>query len=166
MSAPGATRTGQVVGIDVGGSKTHAVSLVGGRVVAEALAGSANLASVGAVEAGRQLRAIGDELARATGGIPVQAICAGAAGVDTVEAEYRLGALIRGLAPSATVRIVHDTELILAAARLDHGVALIAGTGSVAWGRTSGSGGGADRVGRGRGRGYLLGDQGGGSAAG
>jgi len=160
MSAALEARTGQVVGIDVGGSKTHAVSLVGGRVVAEALAGSANLASVGAVEAGRQLRAICDELARATGGIPIQAICAGAAGVDTVEAEYRLRDLIRGLAPGATVRIVHDTELILAAARLDHGVALIAGTGSVAWGRTSGSGGAPARVARAGGWGYLLGDQG------
>jgi N-acetylglucosamine kinase-like BadF-type ATPase len=151
---------GQVVGIDIGGSKTHAVSLVDGQVVAEALAGSANLASVGVTEAGRQLRAIFAELARATGALPIQKICAGAAGVDTVEAELRLRDLIGGLAPGATIRIVHDTELILAAAGLDHGVALIAGTGSVAWGRTSDCGPAAARVARAGGWGYLLGDEG------
>ena len=167
MSSHGQDRTGQAVGIDIGGSKTHAVSLVDGRIAAEALAGSANVASVGVVEAGHQLRALRDELARATGDLPIRTICAGAAGVDTVEAELRLRDLIGALVPGAKVRIVHDTELILAAAGLDRGVALISGTGSVAWGRISesrgcpsvaGSAGG--RVARAGGWGYLLGDEG------
>jgi N-acetylglucosamine kinase-like BadF-type ATPase len=149
-----------VVGIDIGGSKTHAVSQVNSRVVAEVLAGSANLASVGIVEAGRQLETIFGQLDRATGGTPIRAVCAGAAGVDTVEAELRLRDLITAKVPAASVRIVHDTELILAAAGLEHGVALIAGTGSVAWGRTPGSANGGPRVARAGGWGYLLGDEG------
>ncbi|HEX5877108.1 MAG TPA: BadF/BadG/BcrA/BcrD ATPase family protein [Actinomycetota bacterium] len=151
---------GQVVGIDIGGSKTHAVSQMKGEIVAEVLAGSANLASVGIIEAGRQLDTILDQLDRATDGAPIRAICAGAAGVDTVEAELRLRDLISSKVPAASVRIVHDTELILAAAGLEHGVALIAGTGSVAWGRTPVSGVGGGRVARAGGWGYLLGDEG------
>ena len=147
-------RLGQVVGIDIGGSKTHAVSLLATEAH-EALAGSANPSSVGLVEADRQLGAILDQLARATGGEPIDTICVGAAGVDTIEAELRLRDLIAARVPGAAVRIVHDTELILAAAGLDHGIALIAGTGSVAWGRT-----GSGLVARAGGWGYLLGDEG------
>ncbi|GAA3606377.1 N-acetylglucosamine kinase [Microlunatus ginsengisoli] len=153
MSAPVApARTGQVVGIDIGGSKTHAVSLRHGH---EAMAGSSNLASVGTAEAGRQLDSIFDQLIRATDGQPITTVCAGAAGVDTVEAELRLRDLIAAKVPGAAVRVVHDTELILAAAGLDHGIALIAGTGSVAWGRTP-----SGAVARAGGWGYLLGDEG------
>jgi N-acetylglucosamine kinase-like BadF-type ATPase len=146
---------GYTVGIDIGGSKTQAVCYSDGELLAEVLAGSANLASVGAVEAGRQLDAIFDQLGRSIDVQQITAICAGAAGVDTVEAELRLRDLIAQKMPHASVRIVHDTELILAAAGLDFGVALIAGTGSVAWGRTPGG-----RVGRAGGWGYLLGDEG------
>ena len=51
--------------------------------------------------------------------------------------------------------MVHDAQLLLAAAGLDDGIALIAGTGSVAWGITPD--GRAHRAG---GWGYLLGDEG------
>ncbi len=53
------------------------------------------------------------------------------------------------------VRVVHDSELLLAAAEVDSGVAVISGTGSVAWCRNPG--GEVTRVG---GWGYLLGDEG------
>ena len=66
---------GSVIGVDIGGSKTHGVRAVDGRPVAEALAGSANLASVGTAEAARQLRAL---IAR-LGADGVDAVCAGAA---------------------------------------------------------------------------------------
>ena len=56
--------------------------------------------------------------------------------------------------PGATVSVVHDTHLILAAAGVDEGIALISGTGAVAWGRTST---GTARAG---GWGHLLGDEG------
>ena len=53
------------------------------------------------------------------------------------------------------MRIVHDTQLILAAADVQDGIALISGTGSVAWGRTPDG-----RTARAGGWGYLLGDEG------
>jgi N-acetylglucosamine kinase-like BadF-type ATPase len=141
----------QIVGIDIGGSKTHAVSRTQNGTV-EVFAGSANLSSVGEVEAGRQLDAIFTQLA-ARG--PIGAVCAGAAGVDTPESEERLRQLIAPRIPGAAVQVVHDTELILATAELTTGIALIAGTGSVAWGRDA-----SGRVARAGGWGYLLGDEG------
>jgi glucosamine kinase len=141
----------QIVGLDIGGSKTHAVSRHWTGTV-EVFAGSANLASVGEVEAGRQLDAISAQLAERG---PIGAVCAGAAGVDTPEAEERLRQLIAARVPGAAVQVVHDTELILAAAELTTGIALIAGTGSVAWGRDA-----RGRVARAGGWGYLLGDEG------
>jgi N-acetylglucosamine kinase-like BadF-type ATPase len=141
----------QIVGLDIGGSKTHAVSRHQNETV-EVFAGSANLASVGELEAGRQLDAIFAELAERG---PIGAVCAGAAGVDTPEAEERLRQLIAAHVPGAAVQVVHDTELILAAAELTTGIALIAGTGSVAWGRDA-----SGRVARAGGWGYLLGDEG------
>ena len=142
----------QIVGLDIGGSKTHAVSSSDQADLVEVFAGSANLTSVGEVEAGRQLDAIFTQLAERG---PIRAVCAGAAGVDTPEAEERLRQLIAARIPGATVQVVHDTELILAAAELTTGIALIAGTGSVAWGRDA-----SGRVARAGGWGYLLGDEG------
>jgi N-acetylglucosamine kinase-like BadF-type ATPase len=141
----------QIVGLDIGGSKTHAVSHRPNGTV-EVFAGTANLASIGEVEAGRQLDAIFAQLAERG---PVGAVCAGAAGVDTPEAEERLWQLIAARLPGVVVQVVHDTELILAAAGRTTGIALIAGTGSVAWGRDM-----SGRVARAGGWGYLLGDEG------
>ena len=142
---------GTVIGVDIGGSKTHGVRAVDGRPVAEALAGSANLASVGTPEAARQLRAIVAQL----GTEGVDAVCAGAAGADGDESIATLHRVLADLLPGARVSVVHDARLVLAAAGLDAGVALISGTGSVAWGaRADGT---ATRAG---GWGHLLGDEG------
>ncbi|WTL56795.1 ATPase [Nocardia sp. NBC_01499] len=138
------------LGLDIGGSKTTAVRAEDGVVVTEARAGSANMASVGVHEAGRQL----DLILERVGGYGARAVCAGAAGADTPEGRARLRDLLAERLPDAMIRVVHDSELVLAAAGLDHGVALISGTGSVAWGRHDG------RIARAGGWGYLLGDQG------
>ncbi|WP_069162702.1 N-acetylglucosamine kinase [Nocardia altamirensis] len=142
------------LGLDIGGSKTMAVRAEGGVAVAEARAGSANVASVGVHEAGRQLDAILERV----GAYGVKAVCAGAAGADTPEGCARLRDLLAERLPDAMIRVVHDSELVLAAAGVDDGVALISGTGSVAWGRHDG------RTARAGGWGYLLGDQGSGYA--
>ncbi|WP_219415213.1 N-acetylglucosamine kinase [Pseudonocardia nigra] len=140
-----------VIGLDIGGSKTHGIRSEDGVAVAEAVAGSANIASVGAAEAGRQL----DAVLTALGTDGVSAICAGAAGADGAESVGMLMRLLGERVPGATVRIVHDARLVLAAAGLDAGVAVIAGTGSVAWGAR------ADRTdARAGGWGHLLGDEG------
>ena len=140
-----------VLGLDIGGSKTHAARAEGGRCVAEALAGSANPSSVGVDEAGRQIDAV---LARLRTD-DVVAVCAGAAGADTPETVERLSRLLTTRLPGARVHVVHDARLILAAGGVAHGIAVIAGTGSVAWGVTPG--GVEARAG---GWGYLLGDEG------
>src|SRR3954452_4722829 len=120
-----------VLGLDVGGSKTHAVLSDGERVLAARLAASANPSSVGEAEAGRQLDAVFAQL----GSVRPAAVCAGAAGVDSTEAAERFRRLLAERAPSARIGVVHDTELVLAAAGSRTGTVVISGTGPVAWGR-------------------------------
>ncbi|MET0863056.1 MAG: BadF/BadG/BcrA/BcrD ATPase family protein, partial [Nakamurella sp.] len=144
----------RVVGLDIGGSKTHAIAAgLADRDSAqqEVLAGSANLSSVGAAEVTRVLTEVFDRVGRAG----VIAVCVGAAGVDSADQEHRLRDLVQAQVPAAAIAIVHDSHLILAAAGVEHGIALISGTGSVAWGRTADG-----TVARAGGWGYLLGDEG------
>lgn len=140
-----------MLGLDVGGSKTRAVLSDGDRVLGDTFAGSANPSSVGIEEAGRQLDLIFARLKNR----PIAAVCAGAAGVDDVEGEERFRRLLAGRAPGALISVVHDSALILAAAEVTTGIAVIAGTGSVAWGHNS-----EGRAARAGGWGYLLGDEG------
>jgi glucosamine kinase len=145
-----------VIGIDIGGSKTHGVRVRGRRVEREAFAASANPSSVGLGEAGDQLQLLAAELVGP--GDVVDAVCVGAAGVETPDAEERLRALVQRClpgVPAAAVLVVHDTRLVLAAAGLAAGVVAISGTGSAAWGRTEAG----DQV-RAGGWGYILGDDG------
>ncbi len=154
-----------IIGLDIGGSKTHAVRAVDGIVVAEALAGSANIASVGVAEAGRQLDIVlarlGESVDRLSAQAPagrsagpVHAVCAGAAGVETASGADALRRLLAERTGCDRIRVVHDSELILAAAGVADGIAVISGTGAVAWGRAG------DRHARAGGWGYLLGDEG------
>jgi N-acetylglucosamine kinase-like BadF-type ATPase len=144
-------RVRTVIGVDIGGSKTHGIRAVDGEPVAEAVTGSANVAKVGVPEAGRQLEALFAQL----GADGVGAVCAGAAGADGTESIGAITRIIAGLVPGAQVSVVHDARLLLAAEGLDSGVSLIAGTGSVAWGRRVD--GTEARAG---GWGHLLGDEG------
>jgi glucosamine kinase len=144
-----------VIGLDIGGSKTHGIRSADGTTVAEAVAGSANLAAVGPVEAGRQLDAVLAALGVSGPDPEVDAVCAGAAGADGAESVATMVRLLRDRVPGAVVSVVHDARLVLAAAGLDAGVSLIAGTGSVAWGaRADGA------TARAGGWGHLLGDEG------
>src|SRR5207249_648671 len=84
-----------------------------------------------------------------------QACCAGAAGAEIPAARARLEALLGRMLPDCRLAVVHDTRLVLAAAGIAAGIALVAGTGSVAYGRRA-DGGEAQRGGWG----WLLGDDG------
>jgi N-acetylglucosamine kinase-like BadF-type ATPase len=125
-----------VIGVDIGGSKTHGIRAVDGAPVAEA---------------GRQLAALFAQLDPRG----VEAVCAGAAGADGTGSIAAITGLIADLVPGAQVSVVHDARLVLAAEGLDDGVSLIAGTGSVAWGRR-----GDGTEARAGGWGHLLGDEG------
>lgn len=139
-----------VVGLDIGGTKTHGVRWSGGVVVADAQTGSANVQNVTREAAGRNLA----ELFGLLGG-SVGRVVAGSGGVDTDDDAAALRRLIEPHAPRARVDVVHDTRLILAAGAASTGIGVIAGTGSVAWGVDS-----TGRQARSGGWGYLLGDEG------
>jgi N-acetylglucosamine kinase-like BadF-type ATPase len=140
-----------VLGLDIGGSRTRGRVSSGGRVVAEASAPSASLSAAGAERAAEVLGSLLVTLGRPS----VSAVVAGAAGCDTEAGRLRMGRLLEPLLPGARVEVVHDTRLVLAAAGLDSGIVLIAGTGSVAWGLSPS---GAEA--RAGGWGHLLGDEG------
>ncbi|MFJ5860653.1 N-acetylglucosamine kinase [Pseudarthrobacter sp. NPDC092439] len=142
---------GTVVGLDIGGTKTHGVRFEDGKAVADHSAGSSNVQNVSRETAAANLA---DLFAR-IGGASVVRVYAGSGGIDTVEDAAALAALIQPHVPGARVTVVHDSRLLLAAGGADTGVAVIAGTGSAAWGRNRD--GGEARSG---GWGYLLGDEG------
>lgn len=142
---------GITIGLDIGGTKTHGVRFEDGRPVADDSAGSSNVQNVTREQAARNLA----ELFARIGGGRADRVYAGSGGIDTDEDAAALAALIQPLAPQARVTVVHDSRLLLAAGRAGTGVAVIAGTGSAAWGRNAD--GGEARAG---GWGYLLGDEG------
>lgn len=145
------------LGLDIGGSKTQLLLACGNDIVADLRGPSANPASVGLVEATHRLQTLFERLNH-DHEIDLDLIdsaCVGAAGVDTPEQADRIAGVLAGSFPRAQVRVVHDTALLLAAAGVGTGIALIAGTGSVAWGRAADG-----REARAGGWGYVLGDDG------
>jgi glucosamine kinase len=143
-----------VVGLDVGGSRSRGRLCEGGRVLAEAETGAANVAAVGEERAQHELRDLLDRLCTASGRDAVVAVCAGVAGAESPAWREQAERHLRWLLPNARVLVVHDARLVLAAAGLEDGIALIGGTGSIAYGRASG------REARAGGWGHLLGDEG------
>ena len=143
-----------VVGLDVGGSHSRGRLCADGRVLAEAEAGAANATAVGGLRAGRELGDLLDRLGASAALGAVTAVCAGVAGADSPAERARVQDLLRSLLPDARVLVVHDARLVLAAAGLEDGIALIGGTGSIAYGWAGG------REARAGGWGHLLGDEG------
>jgi glucosamine kinase len=143
----------RVLGIDIGGTQSRAQLCTDGAVQAESKAASASVVAVGEAAA---KAALADLLAQ----LPLRprprldAICVGSAGSSVPGTRQFLTDQLSPLA--RTVVIVKDAALVLPAAGLAEGVALICGTGAVAIGSYQG-----DEVQSG-GWGYLLGDEGGG----
>ncbi|WP_223252920.1 N-acetylglucosamine kinase [Arthrobacter sp. AFG7.2] len=142
---------GVIIGLDIGGTKTHGIRFEDGLPVADESAGSSNAQNVSRDEAAANLA----DLFSRIGGGQVTQVYAGSGGIDTDEDAAALASLIQPHVPGARVTVVHDSRLLLAAGYASTGVAVIAGTGSAAWGRNAG--GGEARAG---GWGYLLGDEG------
>jgi glucosamine kinase len=142
---------GVIIGLDIGGTKTHGIRFEDGVPVADESAGSSNVQNVSRDEAAANLA----DLFSRIGGGRVSQVYAGSGGIDTDDDAAALASLIQPHVPGARVTVVHDSRLLLAAGRAGTGVAVIAGTGSAAWGRNAD--GGEARAG---GWGYLLGDEG------
>lgn len=140
-----------VVGLDIGGSKTRGMVWVDGVMTADASAPSANVQNVSVETAIANLA----QLFSLLGAPEPDLVFAGSGGVDTHDDVAALTALIAPFVGAAQIHVVHDTRLLLAAGGSATGVAVIAGTGSAAWG--SGPDGRESRAG---GWGYLLGDEG------
>jgi N-acetylglucosamine kinase-like BadF-type ATPase len=147
-----------VLGIDAGGTKTMCLLAdEQGRIVSEARGGGANLQAAGELEVEKVLHrvmdaAIGDRDIRPT------AICLGIAGVDRPEDTAAVESIMRRIGFKAKVIVVNDALVALVAGAEDReGVVVVAGTGSIAYGRD-----GSGRAARAGGWGYLLGDEGGG----
>jgi len=142
-----------VLGLDIGGSSSRARLRGNGQGDVDAEGPGANVATLDAKLVDDRLA----ELLAKLGHVRPGACCAGAAGAEVPEGRLRLETLLGRLLPDCSVEVVHDARLVLAAAGVEEGIALIAGTGSVAYGRTRDG----REVQRG-GWGWMIGDEGGG----
>ena len=147
-----------VMGIDAGGTKT--VCLLAderGRIVAESRGGGANLQAAGELEVEKVLHHVMEE-AIGDRDIRPDAICLGIAGVDRDDDAEAMRGIMRRIGFKTRTLVVNDALIALVAGAGDEpGVVVVAGTGSIAYGRD-----GAARAARSGGWGYLLGDEGGG----
>jgi N-acetylmuramic acid 6-phosphate etherase len=147
------------LGIDGGG--THTVALLArasGDIVGRGTAGPSNRQAVGTE---RALVALDDAVSAAfhAAGLPrgpVTAACLGLAGADRPDDQAVLREWAERVQLAARVEVTSDAAILLAAGT-PHGwgLVLIAGTGSIAFGRTADS-----RRARAGGWGHLLGDEG------
>ncbi|MCX6553120.1 MAG: ATPase [Acidobacteria bacterium] len=145
-----------VLGIDAGGTKT--VCLLAdeqGAVLAEARAPGANLASAGEREVESVLRrAMTDALGNRD--IRPAAICLGVAGVDRSDHAAIVRGIVRRIGYDVPTLVVNDALLALVAgAGRAPGIVIIAGTGSMAYGRNA-----RGRAARAGGWGYVMSDEG------
>ena len=150
-----------VLGIDGGGSHTVAILAQredGGKILGRALVGPSNIQAVGEERAFQALdEAVAQAFAKA--GRPrgrVGAAALGLAGVDHAESVAVVCAWCDRAQLAQHVEITNDSILLLAGGTPEGwGLAVIAGTGSIAMGRTR-----EGRFDHSGGWGYLLGDEG------
>jgi N-acetylglucosamine kinase-like BadF-type ATPase len=145
-----------VLGIDAGGTKT--VCLLAdaqGQVMARAQKAGANLQAQGELEVEKTLHEVMEEAIGDSTIVP-QAICLGIAGVDREEDAEVIHAIMRRIGYRARVVVANDALIALTASVGDGpGVAVISGTGSIAYGRNA-----RNEAARAGGWGYVLGDEG------
>jgi len=152
-----------VLGIDGGGTKTTVfLANEEGHILGRGYAGSSNYHTIGLAAAGEALLE-GIRAAFADAGEtprPAASVCLGLAGVDRPEDQALIRAWAREAQVAEKVVVVHDGAIVLAAGTPENwGVAVISGTGSIAWGRTP-----EGMTARAGGWGHLLGDEGSGYA--
>ena len=151
-------RSMHVLGIDAGGTKT--VCMLAdehGAIIAEARGGGANLQSAGELEVEKVLHHV-MEAVLAERDVRPDAICLGMAGVDRPDDGDVVRAVMRRIGHKARTVVVNDALVALVAGAGDNpGVVIVAGTGSIAYGKDS-----TGHAARAGGWGYLLGDEGGG----
>jgi N-acetylglucosamine kinase-like BadF-type ATPase len=145
-----------VLGIDAGGTKT--VCLLAderGMIVSEGRGPGANLLAAGELGVEKVLHevmetAIGDRA------INPAAICLGIAGVDREDEARTVRAIMRRIGHKMRILVVNDALIALVAGAQDApGIVIIAGTGSIVYGRNA-----AGEAARAGGWGHMIGDEG------
>ncbi len=145
-----------VLGIDAGGTKT-VCQLANARaeVLAEVRRGGANLQAAGELEVEKVLHEVMEDAIGDRDIVPA-AICLGIAGVDRADDARVVRAIMRRIGYKAKTLVVNDALAALeAGAPARSGVVVIAGTGSIAYGRND-----RNQAARAGGWGYVLGDEG------
>lgn len=165
--SPGPSPFPVLLGVDGGGSKTLALAAdLQGHVLGRGLAGPSNYHAVGLEAATAALETAIVAALEATqlpsAAISIAALCLGLAGMGRPEDRAVMQTWAAERFPGATVAVVTDAQLVLAAGTpAGWGLALISGTGSLAYGEDA-----AGHNARAGGWGYLLGDEGSGYAIG
>lgn len=151
-----------VVGVDAGGTKTVALVCAAKDAdhvpIGKGVAGPANIRAVGAKSAFEQIEsAIAFAMAGANASCDqLKRICIGGAGAGRAEEQELISERARHAYSGCHVQVTTDAEILLVAAEgHTNGIALICGTGSLAWGRSHE--GSEHRCG---GWGYRIGDEG------
>jgi glucosamine kinase len=146
----------ETLGIDAGGTKT--VCLLAdeaGTVIDEARGPAANLQAIGELEVEKVLHDVIEQVMGERHTWP-GAICIGMAGVDRPEDEATILSVLHRINRRARALVVNDALIALEAGAPDSpGVVLLAGTGSIAYGRD-----GRNRAARSGGWGHVLADEG------
>jgi len=145
-----------VLGIDAGGTKTVCVLAdAHGAIVAEARGPGANLHAAGELAVEKVLHELMEEAIGDREVVPA-AICLGIAGVDRADEMQIVRAIMRRIGHKSRVLVVNDALIALVAgARDDPGIVIVAGTGSIVYGRS-----GAGEAARAGGWGHMIGDEG------
>jgi glucosamine kinase len=145
-----------VLGIDAGGSRTTGLLAdANGRVVSTARGPGANLQSAGELEVEKVLHqliedTLGESLARPA------AICLGMAGVDRADDARIIRGILARIGYRAKALVVNDALIALEAGLPGTpGIVMIAGTGSIAYGRDD-----RGQAARAGGLGHVLSDEG------
>jgi N-acetylglucosamine kinase-like BadF-type ATPase len=144
----------RLLGIDIGGTRSRA-RLCTGQITTESQGPGASLPAAGRDQAGAALAGLLNDL-KLDQTQQLDAICVGSAGLSVPGAREFLNEQLAPLTRPGALTVVTDVQLVLPAAGLTEGVAVVCGTGSVAVGRHDGR---TVQVG---GWGFLLGDEGGG----
>ena len=145
-----------VLGIDAGGTKT-VCQLANERaeILAEARRGGANLQASGELEVEKVLHEVMEE-AIGDRELTPAAICLGIAGVDRPDDARVVRSIMKRVGYKAKCLVVNDALVALEAGAPGRpGVVVIAGTGSISYGRND-----RNQAARAGGWGYMLGDEG------
>lgn len=147
-----------IIGIDAGGTTTTAVAMQGDTILATVTGGTGNFKRIGLEGASMLVRNLVQQLREITGTAP-EALCAGFAGAGNSDDRVRLKRLFEEEL-GIPCRIETDASIALHGA-FDGapGMLLIAGTGSIAYGKSERQ---SDPI-RVGGWGWMIGDEGSGS---